>query len=33
MIGLGTIINTAGIILGGVAGHFFGRLLKQRHQD
>ncbi len=33
MIGLGTIINTAGIILGGVAGHFFGRLLQERHQS
>lgn len=33
MIGLGTIINTAGIVLGGVSGHFFGRLLKERHQS
>ena len=33
MIGLGTIINTAGIALGGVFGHFFGRLLKERHQN
>ena len=32
MFGLGTIINTAAIILGGLAGHFFGRLLKERHQ-
>lgn len=32
MIGLGTIINTAGIVLGGLAGHFFGRILKERHQ-
>lgn len=32
MIGLGTMINTAGIVLGGLAGHFFGRLLKDRHQ-
>ncbi len=33
MIGLGTLINTAGIVAGGAAGHFFGRFLKQRHQD
>ncbi|MCR4655574.1 MAG: DUF554 domain-containing protein [Lachnospiraceae bacterium] len=33
MIGLGTIINTAGIVLGGLCGHFFGRLLKERHQS
>ncbi len=33
MIGLGTIINTAGIVGGGVAGHFFGRYLSERHQD
>ncbi len=33
MIGLGTIINTAGIVLGGAAGHFFGKFLKERHQD
>ena len=32
MIGLGTIINTVGIVLGGLSGHFFGRLLKERHQ-
>ncbi len=32
MIGLGTLINTAGIILGGLSGHFFGKLLKERHQ-
>ncbi len=32
MIGLGTVINTAGIILGGLGGHFFGKLLKERHQ-
>ncbi|MBR4579110.1 MAG: DUF554 domain-containing protein [Oscillospiraceae bacterium] len=32
MIGTGTLINTAGIVLGGLAGHFFGRLLKERHQ-
>lgn len=33
MIGLGTIINTAGIVAGGVAGHFFGKYLTGRHQD
>ena len=33
MIGLGTIINTAGIAAGGVAGHFFGKYLTDRHQD
>ena len=33
MIGLGTIINTAAIVLGGLCGHFFGRLLKERHQS
>ena len=32
MFGLGTLINTAGIVLGGVSGHFFGKLLKERHQ-
>ena len=32
MFGLGTIINTAAIIIGGVLGHFFGGLLKERHQ-
>ena len=33
MFGLGTIINTAAILVGGVLGMFFGRLLKQRHQE
>lgn len=33
MIGLGTLINTAAIVAGGVAGLFFGRFLKERHQD
>lgn len=33
MIGLGTIINTAGIIIGGLAGMFFGGLLKESHQE
>ena len=30
MFGFGTVINTAAIILGGLAGHFFGSLLKER---
>lgn len=33
MFGFGTIINTAAIILGGVCGGLFGKLLQQRHQD
>lgn len=33
MIGLGTIINTGAIVVGGILGKFFGRFLKQRHQD
>lgn len=33
MPGLGTIINTAGILLGGVLGLCFGKLLKERHQQ
>ncbi len=33
MVGLGTIINVAGILAGGVFGHFFGKLLKERHQN
>lgn len=33
MIGLGTIINTAAIILGGVAGGLFGKRLSERYQD
>lgn len=33
MFGLGTIINTAAIILGGLFGGLFGKLLKERHQD
>ncbi len=33
MFGLGTIINTAGIVAGGIIGHFFGKLLKERHQE
>lgn len=33
MIGIGTILNTAAIAIGGILGHFFGKLMKQRHQD
>ncbi len=33
MIGLGTIINTLAILLGGIFGFFFGGLLKERHQE
>ena len=33
MIGLGTIINTAAILIGGVLGGLFGRFLKQSTQD
>ena len=33
MPGLGTVINTIGIILGGIGGLLFGRLLTERHQD
>ena len=33
MIGLGTIVNTAAIVLGGVFGLLFGRRLSERHQD
>ena len=32
MIGLGTIINTASIIIGGIIGHFTGKLFKQEQQ-
>ncbi len=32
MIGLGTIINTAAIIVGGIIGHFTGKLFKQEQQ-
>ena len=32
MIGLGTIINTAAIVLGGLVGHFTGKLFKQEQQ-
>lgn len=33
MFGLGTIINVAAIVLGGVIGALFGKLMKERHQD
>lgn len=33
MIGLGTIINTAAIILGGISGQLFGKVLKTRMQE
>lgn len=33
MIGLGTIINVAGIILGGLLGLLFGKALKEHHQQ
>lgn len=33
MPGLGTVINSIGIILGGIGGLLFGRLLTERHQD
>ena len=33
MVGLGTIINSAAIIVGGVFGHLFGKILNKRIQD
>lgn len=33
MIGLGTIINTIAIIVGGLFGYFFGKLLNEKTQD
>ncbi len=30
---IGTLINTGAILLGGICGHFFGKLLKPRHQE
>ena len=33
MPGLGTVINAAAIILGGIGGLLFGQLLSERHQD
>ena len=32
MFGLGTLINTAAIIAGGLSGHLFGKALQERHQ-
>lgn len=33
MSGLGTIINSAGIVMGGLSGLLFGKLLKERYQE
>ena len=33
MTGLGTIINSAAILAGGIVGHFAGRLFKEEQQD
>lgn len=33
MVGLGTVINAAAIVVGGVFGHLFGKILKERIQD
>ena len=33
MMGLGTILNTAGILAGGAAGLLFGNLFDERHQE
>ncbi len=33
MMMVGTIMNTAAIVIGGVCGHLFGGLLKERHQE
>lgn len=33
MIGLGTVINSAAIVAGGVIGHFSGRMFRQEQQD
>ncbi len=30
---VGTLLNTAGIVAGGICGHLFGKLLKERHQE
>lgn len=30
---IGTVVNTAAIVAGGLCGHLFGRLLKPRHQE
>nr|WP_325213340.1 DUF554 domain-containing protein [uncultured Oscillibacter sp.] len=33
MIGLGTVINSAGIVAGGLTGHFIGRIFRREQQD
>lgn len=33
MIGIGTMINSAAIIIGGIAGHFTGKLFRKEQQD
>lgn len=33
MVGLGTVINAAAIVVGGVFGHLFGKILNERIQD
>jgi uncharacterized membrane protein YqgA involved in biofilm formation len=33
MIGMGTLINTGAIIVGGILGHLFGRFIKEESQD
>ena len=33
MVGLGTVINSAAIVVGGVFGHLFGKILNERIQD
>ena len=33
MHGLGTVINVAAIIVGGILGMLFGNLIKERHRD
>lgn len=33
MFGLGTLINAAAIVLGGILGALFGKLIKPEHQD
>ena len=33
MIGLGTIVNGAGILVGGLAGHFVGKLFREEQQE
>ena len=33
MTGLGTVINSAGIIAGGLVGHFTGKLFKEEQQE